>query len=207
MKLMKMLLLLIAFVLLISGSALASLSYDVSVDTSTLNGQSGYLYLQYTPLNGVASTATVSGFTTNGALGAQDTVDTANGSAVTGTLPGSVVFANTNGVNDYDQAITFGNSLSFVLSFNSTPGAPAGGVSTFSLGLFADALGTTPLINVNDPNVAGTGVMVNLNNDGSTSVQSLDSTVNATPTPIPAAAWMFGSGLAGLVGIRRRAIK
>jgi hypothetical protein len=28
--------------------------------------------------------------------------------------------------------------------------------------------------------------------------------VNVTPTPIPAAAWLLGSGLAGLVGMRRR---
>jgi hypothetical protein len=29
-------------------------------------------------------------------------------------------------------------------------------------------------------------------------------TPNPVPTPIPAAAWLFGSGLLGLVGIRRR---
>jgi hypothetical protein len=29
-------------------------------------------------------------------------------------------------------------------------------------------------------------------------------TVDATPTPVPAAAWLLGSGLVGLVGIRRR---
>ncbi len=27
---------------------------------------------------------------------------------------------------------------------------------------------------------------------------------DTTPTPIPAAAWLFGSGLLGLVGLRRR---
>ncbi|HET6513532.1 MAG TPA: hypothetical protein VFG09_00060 [Thermodesulfovibrionales bacterium] len=29
--------------------------------------------------------------------------------------------------------------------------------------------------------------------------------VSATPTPIPAAVWLFGSGLLGLIGVRRRA--
>jgi hypothetical protein len=28
--------------------------------------------------------------------------------------------------------------------------------------------------------------------------------MEVTPTPIPAAAWLLGSGLLGLVGIRRR---
>jgi hypothetical protein len=36
-----------------------------------------------------------------------------------------------------------------------------------------------------------------------TSIYHLDD-VSATPTPIPAAAWLLGSGLMGLVGIRRR---
>jgi hypothetical protein len=31
--------------------------------------------------------------------------------------------------------------------------------------------------------------------------------VEATPTPIPAAAWLLGSGLMGLVGVRRRVKK
>jgi hypothetical protein len=201
---MKLQLFVIVFVLMITGSAFASFSYDVTVDTSSLNGQGGYLYMQYDPLNGVASTATVSNFATDGTLGAQDTVDVVNGSAVKGTLlSGSVVFANTNGVNDYNHAITFGNSLSFLLSFNSTPGAPAGGVSTFSLGLFGDALGNTPLMNISGTN-AGTVIDVNLQNDGTTSVDQYVQQATATPTPIPAAAYLFGSGLLGLVGIRRK---
>jgi hypothetical protein len=28
--------------------------------------------------------------------------------------------------------------------------------------------------------------------------------VRATPTPIPAAAWLFGSGLLGMIGLRRK---
>jgi hypothetical protein len=28
--------------------------------------------------------------------------------------------------------------------------------------------------------------------------------IDVTPTPIPAAAWLLGSGLLGLIGIRRR---
>ena len=67
-----------------------------------------------------------------------------DGTAVTGTLPGPVVFANTYGINDYEQAITFGNALSFVLSFlNTAPFVSSGtlGSSDFSLGLLSDAFG------------------------------------------------------------------
>jgi hypothetical protein len=41
-------------------------------------------------------------------------------------------------------------------------------------------------------------------NDGTATTQILASEASATPTPIPAAAWLLGSGLMGLVGIRRR---
>ena len=50
MKVMKLQLLIIAFVLLIAGSAFASLSYDITINTSSLDGQGGYLYLQYDPI-------------------------------------------------------------------------------------------------------------------------------------------------------------
>ncbi len=37
-----------------------------------------------------------------------------------------------------------------------------------------------------------------------TNIFSVMNEANATPTPIPAAAWLLGSGLAGLAGVRRR---
>jgi hypothetical protein len=208
MKFMKIKLLVIAVIMFAASSAFASLSYDVTVNTTSLDGQTGYLYFQYTSTaNAVASTATVSNFTTDGTLGAQDTTDVANGSAVSGTLPGNVVFANTNTVNDYNHAITFGNSLSFLVTFASTPSSKTpSAISTLSLAIFGDAFGATPLLNTNpaNPNDAGTVAAVNLNNDGTTSAQSLDASASATPTPIPAAAWLLGSGLMGLFGMRKK---
>jgi hypothetical protein len=42
--------------------------------------------------------------------------------------------------------------------------------------------------------------------NGSTSyaVEVLTSTLTVSPTPIPGAIWLLGSGLVGLVGIRRK---
>lgn len=204
---MKLQFFVIAFVLLIAGSAFASFSatYDVSVDTGSLglSGTSGYLYLQYNPSTSIASTATVSNFVTDGTLGAQDTVHVVNGSAVSGTLPGAVTFNNTNGINDYNHAITFGSTLNFLLSLSSSSNpATTSGASTFSLGLFGDALGATPLVNVSNPNYAGTAIAINLNDNGTSSVTQY--APQASATPIPAAVYLFGSGLMGLVGIRRK---
>jgi hypothetical protein len=205
MNFLKIKLLVIAVIMFAASSAFASFSYDVTVNTSGFAGSTGYLYLQYATIDkAVSSTATVSLLSTDAIFGAQDTVNVTNGSAVHGTLPANVTFTNTNSVNDYNQAVTFGNTLSFLVSFASTPKADTPAVSTLSFGVFGDAFGGSPLLNVNDPNIAGTVAVINLFNDGGTSAQSFDASTTATPTPIPAAAYLLGSGLMGLFGIRRK---
>ena len=209
MNFLKIKLLVIAVIMFAASSAFASLSYEVTVNTSSLAGDSAYLYFNYATQLGstVASTATVSGFTTNGVLGAQDTVDVVNGTAVTGTLPGNVVFANTHAINDYEQAITLGQSLSFLVTFASTTSsANPSAASGLILGIFADQYGSTPLFNTNpaDPNNAGTVATVALYNNGNTVGTSLDPSANVSPTPIPGALYLLGSGLMGLVGMRRK---
>ncbi|MGD0584977.1 MAG: NF038129 family PEP-CTERM protein [Oryzomonas sp.] len=207
MNFLKIKLLVIAAIIFAASSAFASMSYDVMVNTSSLANTSGYLYFAYVNTNGTSSTATVSNIVTDGLLGAQDTLDVANGSAVTGTLPGNVVFASTYDINDYNHAITFGNMLDFSLTFSNPAagGSPTDG-STFSLALYADAGGNTPLFNgagVNN-STPGTVFTATLLNNGTASAQVLDGSTEVTPTPIPAAAYLLGSGLMGLFGIRRR---
>jgi hypothetical protein len=210
MNFLKIKLLVIAVIMFAASSAFASLSYEVTVDTSSLATTvgNGYLYLQYGGIDAVTSTATVSNFVTDGILAAAPspagTLGGSTGTLNTGT--GTVAFTSgaAYGTTDYNHGIQFGNALSFLVSFASTPGGTAGGASTFSLALFGNADGTNPLLNTTDPIIAGTGVMVNLMNDGTTSATSLDSTAAATPTPIPAAFWLLGSGLMGLVGMKKR---
>lgn len=208
MKYLKTTLFVIALMMLTAGSAFASYTYDVTVNTSGLSG-TGYIYLDYVPVNPVASTATVSNFTTDGILGAQDTLDVVNGAAVTGTLPGAVVFANSNGTNDYEQLVTFGKSFSFDLTLSTPSGGKTGTGSTFSLGLFADAFGNSPLLNTSGVGSSAPGTLftVDLNNNGTTSTQILasEATVSgASPTPIPPSALLLGFSLFGLAGLKQR---
>jgi hypothetical protein len=201
-RFVKFPLFILALVLFAATSSFAVVqasSYDVSINTTDLSGTSGYLYLQYLSVNGADSTATVSGFATDGVPAANSSTEVIDGSAVTGTLPGTVVFANTNGTNDYNHAITFGSIISFLLSLNNLGAGEEGGSNTFSLGLFQDELGEMPLLTVD-----GTLFTVSLMNNGSVTSEILASQASANPVPVPAAVWLLGSGLAGLVGFRKK---
>ncbi|HUJ16751.1 MAG TPA: VPLPA-CTERM sorting domain-containing protein [Nitrospirota bacterium] len=50
----------------------------------------------------------------------------------------------------------------------------------------------------------GTLFTVDLSDNGAATTNIMASQANVTPTPIPAVAWLLGSGLMGLAGIRRR---
>ncbi len=213
MKLLKLKLLVIAIVMFVANSAFAMLapidtaSYNVSIDTTSLSGRQGYLYLAYIPFgSAVDSFAMVSGYA-GGMLAGSNSSIVVDGSAVYGQLPGNVYFYNATANNDYNHGVTFGNSINFSLTLSRyASGGDAGDSSTFSLGLFADENGETPLTNVLGLNNTTPGILftVSLFNDGATSTEILASEADVTPTPIPAAFWLLGSGLAGLAGAARR---
>ena len=195
MNFLKITLLVIALVMFAANSAFASLSYNVSVDTSAYDTTNGYLFFTYVPVNALDSTATVSNFQTDFsrlAFSPETQIDATAGN-VTGQLPGSVTFTNLGGLNDYTHGITFGKPLSFDLTLANLVNGSALGTSTFSLTL-QDA-------NFNDLAKLFT---VDLNADGTAATVVLDNAATVTPTPIPAAFWLLGSGLMGLVGMRRR---
>jgi len=190
MKFLTLKLLVAALLVFAASSAFASLTYTETVNTSSISGDAGYLYFEFVnPYGGQPGTATVSNFVTDGTLGAVDTIDTVN--PVSGTLsPGPLVFVNGPTVNglagtDYEQAITFGNSLSFTLVFDGLAvTAPSVETSSFSLFLSSDGPGADPLL-------TGSGEVVEQD----------------TPTPVPAAFLLLGPGFFGLVGLRKRIIK
>ncbi len=127
MKYLKIKLFVIAMVMFAATSAFASYSFDFNVDTSSILGQSGYIDLQFNPGTGSAglASAVVTSFTSNATLGVASPTG-----GVTGTLPAAVTITNTTPFNDYFQAITFGNAVSFDLNMSSVPG------NSFSLSFF-----------------------------------------------------------------------
>jgi len=207
MKFLKLKLLVLVVILFAAGSAFASYSYEVTVNTSSLTG-SGLLDFQYNSSSGGSSTATVSNFTTDGILAPlNDSGDAQNPGAVSGVLPNNVVFTNPNLVNEYIHAITFGNAFSFLVTLSNPGSGASNGYSTFSLGVFDT--GFNPLLNttggVLGSDSAGTLFTINLYNGGTATSAAFDPSTNVSPTPIPPTVLLFGSGLLGLVGIRRKA--
>ncbi|NVN90127.1 MAG: lamin tail domain-containing protein [Desulfuromonadales bacterium] len=85
---------------------------------------------------------------------------------------------------------------------------------TGSTGGYVDLIGygTSANFNNNKPTTANlsltTAVFQSNNGTLTTGATSLHQQIdyNSTPTPVPAAAWLLGSGLLGLVGIRRRKV-
>ena len=132
-NLMKFLALTVSVAVLLIGltakvSAAPFVSYKVTVDTSSLKGQSGDIDLQLDPnsdTNDPLAYATVENFTTDGTLN-PSVSDPYTGliGDVSGVLPGKVYFDNgetTNGpsvFNDYCENITFGTNISFTVVFS-----------------------------------------------------------------------------------------
>jgi len=175
-----------SLVLLAAGSAYATPIHE-TLYTPTLNGTAGYIYLQNGTINNGA-TVKVENFTTDGTLGAVDTVNVLN--LASGTLPGTVTFGSaTKDVTDYNQAITFGNWINFDLDYS----AFTQGSSTFTFSFFSDIQGLAPLLTYN-----GAVFMSDLNSDNSVTSS------NAAPVPEPSTMLLLCAGLVGIFAVKLR---
>ena len=107
-----------ALLLLSSAPALAALTYHLTLDSSALAGQQGFLDIQFIPgqsPGAPSATATLSDFTiSGGALGAPVSID----GDVTGNLPGEVTLGNSTAFNAILQPLSLvGNSIALQVSF------------------------------------------------------------------------------------------
>lgn len=199
----------ILFAALLGFASLASantVSYQVSVDTSSLSGNGGSLDFQFNPGPGSSQEATLQilNFSTDGSVIPGPTLS----GNVTGDLlsaPPTLTFNNGTGFNDYFQPLTFGSALSFQVSISGPAvdapdlGATAG--SAFGFSLFSDLAGTVPAL-TSDPN--GYAFIADLDIGGGTTVTNFSAETTVSAVPIPPTLWLFGSALAGLGVIGRR---
>ena len=172
-----------------------TVSYFVTVDTSSQAGNPGYIDLELNAgsLGSQDITAVVNGF--NGAM----LVPGAPGSGSIGTvgsLPGPVSFDNQIG-NDYFEGVTFGNQLSFLVTLSgdgvSTSGASTSDSGTIFQVAFEDGSQSNFLFS-NDPN--GVAAEIDVAADGTLSTASQPG-VSVAATPEPATLSLVG--LAGVL--------
>jgi len=203
-----------------------SITYLVTVDTTLLDTQYGYLDFQFNPGGGSAlpATATVTNFLTDGILNPSDLNNSTSGD-VTNSLPGTPAnpltidngVNNNSGFNDYFEGFTYGTSIGFDLTLsgaavnNSGTSPLALDGSSFAFSLY-DSTGTIPQLTT-DPN--GSVLTINVNVNGTTSVEtfpqsSSDNTPVASAPPLqssvpaPPSIVLFILGIpAGLVYWRR----
>lgn len=175
-----------------------SITYSVSVNTSSIAGASGSLDFQFNPGPNTTQAASIEilGFS-GGALGSP----TVTGD-VTGTLPGAVTIDNGSIFNDYFTGYTFGSALSFDVSLSgpalTSPNGTSSSGSAFAFSMFSDAGGTIPAL-TNDPN--GFAVTIGVNLDGSTTAATSSAQTNVS-APEPSTVLLLSLGV-GTMLIRR----
>lgn len=179
----------IAMIGLILGSACSLLAdeYEVTVDTSSLDGTTGSLDLQFDPGPLITQLADlmILDFSTDGTLGAcssnvQGFCPTGD---VTGSLPATLTFVNDTAFNDYFDDFTFGTTLSFDVDLYGPAIASPDGISTsgstFTFSMFSDSAGTIPALTTDT--VFGVATQIDVNLDGSTSIVNNSTQTSVTP--------------------------
>ena len=154
----------------------------VTVNTSAIRGQSGFLDFQFNPggLGAETAAVAVTNFTTAGGILTPSSILSGDAS---GVLPGTLRLDNGTAFNDVFQGFTFGSSFSFQETLSGPaldfPGGTFG--SAFAVSLYA-ADGITPLLTV-DPN--GSVLTQNLDTSGALSNQTFaQSSTNSNPAAV-----------------------
>jgi hypothetical protein len=185
-----------------AGPVAASVVYNVTVDTSSVSGQTGYLDFQFNPGNATtqAATAQILNFT-GGTIGPPPSI---NGN-VTGNLPNPVTIVNSTALNEDFQGFTYGSTFSFTLVLSGpaidSPNGTATAGTTFGLGLY-DA-GQNPIL-TNQGALSGLAGEVDINLNGTTTATAFPRSPAGGPsvvTLVQALAsipTLNGSGLMGL---------
>lgn len=184
------------------SSATFAQTFQITVDTSAIAGTTGYVDFQFNPAdeNAADASASISAWDGSITLFGSPTVE----GSVTGSLPETVSLLNSTAFNDYFQTVEFGDTFSFVVEFSGDFAVESSSLATsFALSLYA-ADGVTPLLT---DDVSGSIVRIELASDGVTVETFAPSVVQVTPVPLPAAAWLFLSGLTGLIGVSRSRLR
>lgn len=140
------------FLALLSGIGLAApclvladVTYDITMNTSSLAGSTAALTFDFIDGGAPANSISISNFSTDGMLGGASSTGSVNGSVSTG-----LTLSDTSFFNEEQQVITLGSTVSFQLDATTNLPAAASLPDTFSLFLL-DPTGTNSLTSTTDP--------------------------------------------------------
>lgn len=108
----------------------AAAPFQVTVDTTPLEGMTGHLAFDLIDGGPPANTITIYDFASDGMLLA---TSIANTGGAAGTLPATVTLSDTDFFNEYLQAFKFGTILSFIFDSTGNPAEAGSFPDTFSL--------------------------------------------------------------------------
>jgi hypothetical protein len=198
----------IAFLLTTATLAVADpITYNVTVDTSSISGTSGSLDFQFNPgpLTTQAASLQILDFSSDGSLAGSPSLT----GDVSGALPGTLTYDNGTAYNDYFEDFTYGTTLSFEVSLYGPALSSPDGVSTsgsvFAFSMFSDPAGTIPALTTDTAD--GFAATVDVNLDGTTTVTdpSTQTTVDSsTVVREPSSLLLLATGLSGLAAMFRR---
>jgi hypothetical protein len=162
------------------------ITYDVTVNTSSITGTMGSLDFNFNPgpFMTQAADLQILGFTSDGTLAGACPCITGD---VTGQLPATLTFVNDTPFNDYFDDFTYGTTISFEVSIYgpalSSPDGVSTSGSTLAFSMFSDPAGMTPVLT--SDTIDGFAFTVNVNLDGSTTVTNYSAQTSVTPMTGP----------------------
>jgi hypothetical protein len=193
---------LLRLVTILSTLGLMTASYAsvlISIDTSRLNATPAEIAFDFVDGGSPANTVSLSAFSTDATLGSNSLTG-----SVTGSLPGTLSFADTTFFTEYRQNLTLGSHISFRID-DSGGAADAGSFPDgFAVFLLDPATGL-PLVTTSDPTAANALLLVNVGSNPSVETFASNTVKTTAIVPEPSAATFIGILIAVLAPIVLRA--
>jgi hypothetical protein len=197
-----------AFFSFASMASAAPITYDATVNTSSIFGTAGSLDFEFNPGPLVTQSASLQilNFSSDGTLAGSPMLT----GDVAGALPATVTFDNGTGFNDYFEGFTFGSTLSFQVSLYgpalSSPDGTSTSGSTFAFSMFSDPAGTIPALTTDMTD--GFAFTVDVNLDGTTTVTNFSAQTTVVPitpaVPEPGSLALMAAGIGLWLAFRFR---